>query len=97
MKKTRLFTGLLATLLAISLVAFPAFATTTKSFTIPQLSTTFFTLTLPQGTQMNGSVTPESSVRFFINDPQENEIVNLGIINQTTTFAFTATQDGNYT
>ena len=97
MKKTTLLTELLTILLVISLVVFPVFATTTKSFTIPQLSTTFFTLTLPQGTKMNGSITPDSNVRFFINNPQENEIVNLGIINMTTTFAFTATQDGNYT
>jgi hypothetical protein len=97
MKMTRLLTELSATLLVISLVAFPGFATTTKSLTIPQLSTTFFTLTLPQGTKMNGSVTPESSVRFFINNPLGNEIVDLGIVNTTTTFAFTATQDGNYT
>ena len=97
MKETRLLTELLATLLMVSLVAFPAFGTTTRSFIIPQLSTTFFTLTLPEATKMNGSVFPEGSVRFFINDPQGNEIINLGIIDKTTTFEFTATQNGNYT
>jgi len=36
-------------------------------------------------------------VRFWVSAPNEAEIINLGIIDKTTTFSFIAQQDGTYT
>ncbi len=46
---------------------------------------------------MNGTVSPSASIRFFISDPHQVVVVNLGIIDKPASFEFTATEDGNYT
>jgi len=97
MKKTKLLisTALTALLLA-SLMALSAFATTVPAFTLSAQSTQL-QYVMPQGTTFNGTISTTGSVRFWVNAPNEAKIVDLGIIDKTTTFSFVAHQNGTYT
>jgi hypothetical protein len=98
MKKKKLFPTILLTILALAPFMTPsAFATTIPLFTVQPYSASYIIYTLPEGTAFNGSISTTGDVRVFVSNPSNVEIVNLGIINQATTFTFTATQNGNYT
>jgi len=79
-----------------SLMSVSAFATTVPAFTLSQSYTQLVYL-IPQGTTFNGTIVTTGAVRFFVSSPTEAEIVNLGIVDKTTTFNFVAQQSGNYT
>ena len=97
MKKTKLLMPIvLAVLLLASLMAASAFATTVPTFTL-SASSNQLQYVLPQGTTFNGTIATTGSVRFWVSDPNYTEIVNLGIIDKTTTFSFVAQQNGTYT
>ena len=68
---------------------------TVSTFTVSPASQIQFVL--PQGTIFNGSISTSSTVRFWVSAPDGAQIVNLGLIDQSATFSFVATQDGNYT
>ncbi len=97
MKKTKLLicTALTALLLA-SLMALSAFATTVPTFTL-SASSNQLQYVIPAGTTFNGTISTTGSVRFWVSAPNEAQIVNLGIIDKTTTFSFVAQQNGTYT
>ncbi len=52
---------------------------------------------LPAGAMFNGSISTTGTVRFWVNDPNGAQIVNLGLIDKTGAFSFVANQYGNYT
>ncbi|MGD0644207.1 MAG: hypothetical protein ABSA75_04815 [Candidatus Bathyarchaeia archaeon] len=98
MKKTKLLTSTaLVVLLLTPLIVLSAFATPVSAFTLDSFSSTNVQYVLPQGTTFNGSITATGSVRFFVIAPNGTEIVDLGIIDKTTTFSFLAQQNGSYT
>lgn len=99
MKKTKFlifaaFTAL--TLTSLMIVAASASTATFPTFTLSQSSTQLHYV-LSVGTQFNGSILTTGPVRFFISAPNATVFVNLGLIDKTTTFSFTAQQTGNYT
>lgn len=97
MKKTKLLIiAALATLLLTSFTVFSVSATTEPSFTL-SASSNQFQYKLPAGTIFNGTIQTSGEVQFWVNAPNYNEIVNLGIIDKTTTFSFVAPQNGTYT
>jgi hypothetical protein len=98
MRRTKLFATTLLTILALApFMATSAFATQVPLFTLQPFSASYLIYNLPKGTTFNGSISPTSDVRVFVSNPSNVEIVDLDIINQATTFTFTATQNGNYT
>jgi hypothetical protein len=99
MKKTKLLLTATSTVLIVaSLMILSASASTATfpTFTLSQSSTQLH-YTLPEGTQFNGSISTTGPVRFLASAPNGTVIVNLGLIDKTTTFSFTAQQTGNYT
>jgi hypothetical protein len=70
-------------------------ATNVQSFTVYQSSQ--FQFVLLAGTTFNGSISVSNTIRFWVNAPDGAQIVNLGLIDQSTTFSFVAQQGGNYT
>jgi len=89
-------TSALTVLLFASLMGATVFATTVPTFTL-SASSKQLQYVLPQGTTFNGTIATTGSVQFWVNSPNEFEIINLGIIDKTTTFSFVATQNGTYT
>ena len=87
---------LLAVLLLASLMAVSAFATTVPTFTL-SASSNQLQYVLPAGTTFNGTIATTGSVQFWVSAPNYLEIVNLGIIDKTTSFSFVAPQNGTYT
>ena len=61
------------------------------------LSTQQIQYNIPAGTTFNGTVSTSGMVRVWATAPNAGEIVNLGIIDKTTSFGFTAEQNGTYT
>ena len=99
MKKTKfLICAILTILFLTTLMVFTASASTATfpTFTLSSSSTQLHYV-LPAGTQFNGSISTTGPVRFFLSAPNETLIVNLGLIDKTTPFSFTAHQTGNYT
>lgn len=97
MKKTKLLIfAALASLLLMSLMVFSVSATTEPTFTL-SASSNQFQYVLPAGTIFNGTIQTTGDVQFWVSAPNYNEIVNLGIIDQTTSFSFVAPQNGTYT
>jgi hypothetical protein len=97
MKKSKLLTfTALATLLLMSLMVFSASATTVPTFTL-SASSNQLQYYLPAGTIFNGTIETTGEVQFWVSAPNYNEIVNLGIVDQTTSFGFVAPQNGTYT
>src|SRR5665647_682571 len=86
----------LAALLLVSGMVFPAFAVTVPTFTL-SFSSTQLKFMLPTETMFNGSIVTTGTVRFWVSAPNGAQIVNLGLIDKTTTFSFIAPQNGNYT
>jgi hypothetical protein len=96
MKKTKLLmSNALAVLLLASLMVVSVFATTVPTFTLSS-SSNQLQYVLPAGTTFNGTISTTGSVRFWVSAPNYAEIVNLGIIDKTTTFSFVAPQNGTY-
>jgi len=79
----------------MSFAAFSAFAVTVPTFTL-SLSSNQLQYVLPAGTTFNGSISTTGLVRFWVSAPNGAEIVDLGIIDKTTTFSFVAQQNGTY-
>ena len=97
MKKTKfLMSTALAVLLLASLTIVSVFATTVPTFTL-SASSNQLQYVLTQGSIFNGTISTTGSVQFWVSAPNYAEIVNLGIIDKTTTFGFVATQNGTYT
>lgn len=96
MKKTIMITcTLLAALLFASFGVFSAFADTTQTFTLAG-SSNQFQFVLPEGATFNGSVSTTGLIRVWVNGPSQIAILNLGLIDKTTTFNFVAQQNGTY-
>jgi hypothetical protein len=96
MQKAKLLTfTIIATLLAVSLIALPALAITVPTFTVSPSS--HILIPLPAGTILNGSFATTGAIRFWINTPNGAPGLNLGLIDKTATFGFVAQEDGNYT
>jgi hypothetical protein len=95
MKKPKLmiFTLLMAFFILPLLVS--SGSATVSTFIVSPSSQIQFVL--PQGTIFNGSISTSNTVRFWVSAPDGAQIVNLGLIDQSATFSFVATQDGNYT
>jgi hypothetical protein len=97
MKKTKLLiSATLAIFLIASLIASSASAVTEPTFTL-SASLNQLQYLMHQGTIFNGTIATTGSVRFWVNAPNEDKIVDLGIIDKTTSFSFVATQKGTYT
>ena len=88
--------SVLIALLLVSGITFLAAAVTESSFPLSSSSSQLL-YTLPAGTTFNGSIATTGTLRFWVNDPNQSQIVNLGLIDKTTTFSFTAQQNGTYT
>ena len=97
MEKIKLltFTVLAVFMLGVFCVS-PAFATDSTKFSIA-LETNQIQYNIPAGTIFNGTVATTGMVRVWVSAPNFAEIVNLGIIEKTTSFGFNATQNGTYT
>ncbi len=87
--------AVLVLLLVLPFTVFSASATTVSTFTVSQSSQIQFLL--PAGTTFNGSISVSGTLRFWVNAPSGNQIVNLGLIDQSEMFSFEAQEDGNYT
>jgi hypothetical protein len=74
-----------------------AFATKVPTFAVSPMSTSQIPIVLPTGTTFNGSISTTGTVRFWVNDPNGAQIVNLGLIDNTAKFSFVLQQNGNYT
>jgi maltose-binding protein MalE len=81
--------------LAVALSA-AAHATTVPTFSLSE-ETRILQYTIPAGTAFNGTVSTTGSVRIWVSDPSLNQIVNLGIVDQSAKFNFTAPENGTYT
>jgi hypothetical protein len=86
----------LTSLLIMSLMTLPAFASTLPTFTL-YASTTKIQIDLPAETTFNGSISTTGTLRFWVNAPNGAQMVNLGLIDKDTTFSFVTEQSGNYT
>jgi hypothetical protein len=85
-----------ATLASLIILSASASTATFPTFTLSSSSTQLH-YSLPMGTQFNGSISTTGPVRFFVSAPNGTVIVNLALIDKTTTFSFIAQQTGNYT
>ncbi len=95
MKKTALAYAVLAALLLASFGASSVVAATSQTFTL-SASTNQLTYVMHSGTIFNGTVATTGMVRVWVSAPSGAEIVNLGVIDKTTTFGFVAPQNGTY-
>ena len=87
--------AILAVLLLTPLMSAAALAVTVPSFTLSE-SSNMLQYQLPAGTSFNGTVSTTGMVRVWVSAPNGAQIVDLGIIDQTTTFSFVAQQNGTY-
>jgi hypothetical protein len=97
MKKSK-STALIAAffLLIVSMTIHSAFGITIPTFTL-SAQTYQLKYTLPAGTTFNGSISTSGTIRFWASDPDGALIVNLGLVDNATTFSFVTQQAGNYT
>ena len=96
MKKSKSVSLITAILLLIfSMTIFSAFGTTIPTFTL-SAQTSQLRYTLPAGTTFNGSISTSGTIRFWISDPDGALIVNLGLVDNATSFSFVTQQAGNY-
>ena len=97
MEKTKLLTfSALIILLSTSMMAASALTTTVPTFTL-NFQTNRLQFVLPQETTFAGTITTTGSVRVWVSDPNQAQIINIGIIDKTAIFNFQATQNGTYT
>ena len=100
MKKIKVLTCAVLTVLIMSLMSLSADATTFPTFTLgstPPFSSAQLPFVLPAGTTFNGTISATGTIRFWVSAPTGAQIVNLGLIDKPTTFSFVAEQYGNYT
>src|SRR5665647_194236 len=97
MKKIKILTSIAITaLLMMSFMALLASAITLPAIAL-SASSSQLPIMLPTRTTFNGSISTTGTVRFWVSAPNGAQIVNLGLIDKTTTFSFVANQNGNYT
>ena len=97
MKKSKLIAFTTLTILLItSSMSVAVFATTIPTFTLSS-SGAQLPITLPAGTTFNGSISTTGTIRFWVNDPNGIQIVNMGLIDNSGSFGLVTAQDGNYT
>ena len=89
-------------LVCVSLIIIPAsfptgYASRVSTFTLSNLSTTVLTFNLSVGAEINGTITTNSSIRFYVNGPELQPLIPSQIISDNSSFDFTATEAGNYT
>jgi len=97
MEKIKLLTPtVLAVLMLCALSFSPVFATDTTKFNLA-LESNQIQYMIPAGTVFNGSIATTGMVRFWVTAPNGVQIVNLGIIDKTSSFSFDAQQNGTYT
>jgi hypothetical protein len=97
MVKTKYFAFALFAVFVLSvLCASPAFASDTTSFSIA-LDTNQIQYKIPAGTTFNGTIATNGMIRFWVSAPNGEQIENLGLVETTTSFGFTAPQNGTYT
>jgi len=84
---------LLAVLIVI--LVFPAQATEVEPFNLSH-STGQLLYVLSVGSIFNGSVSATGSVRVWMNAPNGDQVINLGLIDVPTSFGFVAQQNGTY-
>ena len=94
MKKNKLLTSALLVVLMVILV-FPSQATEVEPFNLSH-STGQLLYVLSVGSIFNGSVSATGSVRVWMNAPNGEQIINLGLIDVPTNFGFVAQQNGTY-
>jgi len=94
LKKIKL---LIFTLLAVLMVilVFPVKATEVEPFNLNH-STGQLLYVLSVGSIFNGSVSATGSVRVWMNAPNGEQVINLGLIDVPTSFGFVAQQNGTY-
>lgn len=83
-------------LLVVASMTFLAAATTVAPFTLSS-SSGQLSYILPQGTIFNGTVSATGPIRVWMNGPSGAQIVNLGLVDTSTSFGFVAQKAGNYT
>jgi hypothetical protein len=83
-------------LLVVAMTALSVSATIVPTFTLSAQSS-HIKYALPAGTTFNGSISTTGTIRFWVSDPNNVQIVNLGLIDQQTIFGFVTHQAGNYT
>ena len=97
MKKSKLIAlTALIVLLITSLMLAAVFATTIPIFTLSS-SGAQLPIILPAGTTFNGSISTTGTIRFWVSDSNGIQIVNLGLVDRSSSFGFVALQEGNYT
>lgn len=91
--KTAILVGLMLLLVA------PIFECTSAATTSFSLSaeTAQYRYLLPAGTTFNGTINTSGTIRFWASDPNGNQIVNLGLVDDSGSFSFVAQEYGNYT
>jgi hypothetical protein len=68
-----------------------------EQFTVDLGYYTLYSLKLDAGNYVNGTFTVfPTGIYFSINDPQENKILDYGLVNKSSTFSFTANVSGTY-
>ena len=77
------------------ILVFPAQATEVEPFNLSH-STGQLLYVLSVGSIFNGSVSATGSVRVWMNAPNGEQIINLGLIDVPTNFGFVAQQNGTY-
>ena len=99
MKKTKFLISAISAILMLIPLIIPSASASTATFPTFTLSSSSTQLhyALPVGTQFNGSISTTGPVRFFVSAPNGSVIVNLGLIDKTTTFSFIVQHTGNYT
>ncbi len=97
MEKIKLLTPTVLAVLMLCVLSFsPVFATDTTKFNLA-LESNQIQYMIPAGTVFNGSIATTGMVRFWVTAPNGAQIVNLGIIDKTSSFSFDAQQNGTYT
>ena len=97
MEKIKLLTPAVLAVFMLCVLSFsPVFATDTTKFNIA-LESNQIQYMIPAGTVFNGSIATTGMVRFWVTAPNGVQIVNLGIIDKTSSFSFGAQQNGTYT
>jgi hypothetical protein len=97
MEKIKLLTPAVLAVFMLCVLSFsPVFATDTTKFNLA-LESNQIQYMIPAGTVFNGSIATTGMVRFWVTAPNGVQIVNLGIIDKTSSFSFDAQQNGTYT
>ena len=95
MEKIKLLTPTVLAVLMLCVLSFsPVFATDTTKFNLA-LASNQIQYMIPAGTVFNGSIATTGMVRFWVTAPNGEQIVNLGIIDKTSSFSFVRPTERN--